>query len=101
MKSWELKELAEIMDDYGYFEPDIYPEKEDDSLILFIDATTLNGNPVNFDVPTREFTVSVFDDFQEGEYEYEEDEWEDDIDELAIKAYEAVRLARDLARKKK
>ena len=93
----ERKELLEIMDDYGYIEPDIYQK---DLCILFIDSTSLQGYPIEFDPDKREFSVSVEDDDEAGAYEYEEDEWEEGTSQLQIDGYEAVRLARDLSRRK-
>ena len=100
MNKKQLKELHIMMDDYGYFEPDIYPAKGDE-LIMFIDQTNLDGNPVMFDPELSSFTVAVFDDEDVGDYEYEKDEWEEDVTEFQIQAYEAVRLARDLAKNRK
>ena len=98
MKKKELKELHTMMDDYGYFEPDIYPTKGE--LIMFIDQTRLSGNPVMFDPDQGSFTVAVFEDEDVGDYEYESDEWDEEVTQRQIEAYEAVRLARDLARGK-
>ena len=95
----ELEELHTTMDEYGYFEPDIYASKGE--LIMFIDQTRLDGNPVMFDPETQDFTVAVFDDEDVGDYEYESDEWEEGIPEMVVKAYEAVRLARDLAKNRR
>ena len=97
MNNIELAELHELMDEYAYFEPHIYPTKGEN--IMFIDGTNLSGNPITFDVKTKEFTVVVFENEDVAEYEYERDDWEDDVDELMIAAYEAIRLARDIARK--
>ena len=98
MNRIETKELHEMMDDYGYFEPDIYASKGE--LIMFIDQTRLNGNPVMFDPELEKFTVAVFDDEDVGDYEYESEEWEESVTQRQIEAYEAVRLARDLAKGK-
>ena len=97
MNKIEIKELHELMDEYAYFEPHIYPTKGRN--IMFIDYTDLNGNPITFDTEKREFTVVVFENEDVAEYKYERDDWEDGVDELTIAAYEAVRLARDIARK--
>ena len=97
MNRIELAELHELMDEYAYFEPHIYPTKGEN--IMFIDATALGGNPITFNAESRSFTVVVFEDEDVAEYAYEKDDWEDDVDELTIAAYEAVRLARDIGRK--
>lgn len=94
MNNIELLELHELMDEYAYFEPDIYPTKGEN--IMFIDYTDLGGNPITFDTESKTFTVVVFEDEDIAEYEYEKDDWEDDVDELTIAAYEAVRIARDI-----
>lgn len=99
MKKKELKELHSMMDDYGYFEPHIYPAKGE--LIMFIDQTRLEGNPVMFDPSKKDFTVAVFSDEDVGDYEYEDDQWDSDVTDFQIQAYEAVRLARDLAKARK
>ena len=89
------------MDDYGYFEPHIYPAKEGKELIMFIDQTKLAGNPIMFSVKEKDFTVAVYDDEDVGDYEYENDKWEEDTSQFQVEAYEAVRLARDLAKSRR
>lgn len=99
MKKRELKELHSTMDDHGYFEPHIYPSKGE--LIMFIDETKFEGNPVVFDPSKKDFTVTVYDGEDADDYKYESILWDEEITQLQKEAYEAVQLARDLARSRK
>ena len=99
MKKRELKKLHDAMSDYGYFEPHIYPSKGE--LIMFIDETRFEGNPVVFDSNKKEFTVTVFAGEDVDDYKYESVLWDEDITALQKEAYEAVQLARDLAKNRK